>query len=96
MKYLLKTGMVIRMDNGDHYYVIARVVYNGQEYADVVKYPKNKEDYYHEERLDRKVVIVSKKDGKIFIDPIEDKEIQERVRKVGNSKLKPVKKVSKS
>ena len=96
MKHLLDTGMIIQMNKDDYYYVIAGVVYKGQEYADIVKYPKNIEDYYHEDRLERQVVKVVKIGEQINVDPIDDKKIQERVRKVGDSKINPVKKVTRN
>ena len=96
MEQVLKTGDIIELDERDYYYVVAKVVYKGEEYADIVKYPEDPKDYLHEERLLRKVVKVDIRDEGVFINNVEDKDIIARVRKAAETKIKPVKKVKKA
>ena len=96
MEQILKNGDIIELDGKDYYYVVARTTYEGEEYADVVKYPEDAKDLLHEEKLERKVVKVTIKGEEVFVDTVEDPKIQAKLRKLGDSKVKPVKRVRKA
>ena len=96
MEYVLKSGDVIELDEQDYYCVVARTNIDDVEYADIIKYPDNPQDLYNEEKLVRKVVKVTVKGEDVFVDAVEDKKIQDKVRRVGDSKIKPIKRVKKA
>ena len=96
MENILKTGDVIFVDNKDRYYVAASVVYDEVEYADLVKYPEDPQDLLIETKHVRKIVKLINKNGEVFIDVVEDKTIQEKVRKAGEPKIVDVKKLKKT
>ena len=96
MEQVLKNGDIIELEGKEYYYVVARTTYSGVEYADIVKYPEDAKDLLHEEKLERKVVKVTVKDGDVHVDTVEDPKIQAKLRKLGDSKVKPVKRVKKA
>ena len=96
MEQILKNGDIIELEDKEFYYVVARVAYKGEEYADVIKYPENPKDLFNEDKYERITIKVEKKGDEAFVCVVKDEEIQAKVRKAGESKTKLVKRVKKA
>ena len=87
MNQILKTGDVVVLDGKDSYYVAASIVIDGKEYIDMVKYPDNRQDFFQEEKLKRTIAKVRLRGQGLFVEVVNDADIQEKVRQIGMPKV---------